>query len=585
MDHALLLTLIKVIGEKSTRNNISIQKRRISCKISCLGKTQRFHVTFLVSSQFGKLLNYVKPADRQCILIDTQSMGAVLGMMENSGIDLTKRHDSLHTVNIKYGYILLGLSVFLILIRTSTLWFYQSAWRRSGRSTSYLRLINFPTALTTSIIVLTVAILCSIHSHFEKLSVLIKRTGRLAYALVPLDIFLAAEPAWFSIDNYLNTLQLHKWVSRIIVLLGIIHSIGFLIWYAVHNTFFKLFRPVNLIGFIIFIMGIIMMIFWKPVRNFNYKIFYFYHNFFLISFVFVIFLHARPGVGFLWLLNVTLLVLQFAKKYYYAKEITMSEIIENPGSDYIIIKFPKRLLPENYLPASHVRIGYSKWSPFFLALPSHPYTVATTYEDRDLLSSLVVKKTKFVIEPFETYSIQPIFNSSLSENFFKTADNINIVCGGSGISFGLGIFEYFKRSIVADGKDIKLKFIWITRNEEDLFILKELNVQGVDIFISKKETDELTTVQGEFNLDSGIPLQDLSTTSSDSLTTYEQKFENIAAIGRRPDLQTLLQGNLNKTIDYANKWILACGPLPLIRDCEKIATEEKCRFFSEEYSF
>lgn len=263
----------------------------------------------------------------------------------------------------------------------------------------------------------------------------------------------------------------------------------------------------------------------------------------------------------------------------------MSETIENPGSDYIIIKFPKTLLPENYLPGSHVRIGYSKWSPFFLMFPSHPYTVATTYEDRNLLSSLVVKKTKFIIEPFETYSIQPIFKSSLSENFFKTADNINIVCGGSGISLGLGIFEYFKRLIVAEGKDIKIEFIWITRNEEDLFILKELNIQGVNVFISKRETDSLTVIQDEFSLNSDIPLQDLSNASSDSFTVDEQKFENIAVVGKKPDLNTQLRKNLDKTIDYANKWILACGPPSLIADCEKIATQEKCRFFSEEYSF
>jgi hypothetical protein len=513
-------------------------------------------------------------------------MSSIIESHIDTTIELIKRHGKLHKVNIKYGYILLGLSILLILVRTSALWFYQRGWQRSGRSTTYSKLTNFPTALTVSLIALTIAILLAIKPHLEKMSVLIKRTGRLSYALVPLDIFLASQPSWFSIDNYLNTIQLHKWVSRIIIVLGLIHSVGFLVWYAAHESFGTVFKPVNLIGFLVFIGANIMLIFWKPVRNFNYKLFYIYHNIFLFAFVFIIFFHARPGVGFIFMLNIILLISQYGKKYYYAKDITMSEIIENVGSDYIIVKFPKRLLPEGYLPGSHVRIGYSKWNPLFLVLPSHPYTVATIYEDRNLLSSLVIKKTKFVIEPFETYSILPIFKSSLSQNFFTTAENVNIVCGGSGISLGLGIFEYFKRAIVADGRDIKLKFIWITGKEEDLFILKDLNVQGVDIFVSNHDNDSLDVIDFETNMGvTDIPLTELSNDSQDSLNTLEHKFENVAIIGKRPNLDEMLQKNLAKTIDYANKWIISCGPPSLIYDCEKIATKEKCKFFSEEYAF
>lgn len=509
-------------------------------------------------------------------------------LMENT-FQLLKRHGSLHKVNIKYGYILFGVSILLVALRTLALWFYDKSWKKSSRSTTYLRLARFPLALSMAVLVLAITFLMFVNPHLEKISVLIKRTGRLSYALIPLDLFLAAQPAWFSIDNYLDTIKLHKWVSRIIVTLGMLHGIGFFVYYIENNTLNKVFKFENLLGVVVFVLSPVIMLMFKPVRSISYQFFYLFHTIFLIAMIFLIEYHARPGVGFFFFINICLLISQYAKKYYYSKDITMTEIVEHPGSDYKIVKFPKSLLPESYLPASHVRIGYSKWSPLFVFLPSHPYTVATTYQDHDLLSSLVIKPSKFQLQPFETYSIIPVFKSSLSQNFFDTAENVSIVCGGLGISLGLGIFEYFKRCKVADGRDIKLKFIWITGKEDDLFILNELNVQGVDIFVTSSDSDELDAVQDAFvdsaNDVSDIPLTNLPNESRDSFGSVLHKYENVAVLGKRPNLEVMLRTNMSKTIDYANKWVIACGPPSLISDCENIARQEKCRFFSEEYAF
>lgn len=499
--------------------------------------------------------------------------------------ELVKRHGSTHFVNIKYGYILLGFSFLFITVRTLALWNYQCGWRRSGRSTTGLRLVSIPRIITLLLIVLTVAILIVVKPHFENISVLFKRLGRLACALVPLNIFLASEPAWFSVDNYLNTIQLHKWISRIILVLAFIHSVLFIIFYLVTNRRENIFKFQNALGVIAFILSCIMLVFWKPIRDFNFRIFYLYHNIFLIAFIVLLQFHARPGVGFLNVINAALLIAQFGKKYYYAKDITMTEIIEKPGSDYLIVKFPKSLLPEQYLPACHIRLGATKWSLSFLFTPSHPYTVSNTYEDKNLLSSLIIKKTRFELQPFETYAIQPNFKSSLNPNFFTTAENVCIVCGGSGISLGVGIFEYFKRCITVDSRDIKLKFIWITKREEDLYLLKELNVTGVDVFVtSDYETRDCTGENVHNDGENGIPLTELGD-DLDSITGSEHKFENIAVLGKRPDIYNILEKALSKTIDYANKWIVACGPPSLISDCQDISYEKKCQFFSEEYSF
>lgn len=509
-------------------------------------------------------------------------------------VEVFKRHNPLHKFNIKYGYILFGITILLVLIRITSLWLYQRNWKRTGRSTSMLRLSSFPTALTVSLLALVIAILIAIKPHLERISVLIKRFGRLAYVLVPLDIFLTARPAWFPIDNYLNTIQLHKWISRLIVVLAVFHSVGFLIFYAANGKLGKVFKLANFWGFLVFVFSNFMLVFWKPIRNFNYQLFYVYHNLFMIMFVVLIYFHARPGVGLYFFINCILLITATVRKYLSTKDIAVSEIIENPGSDLKIVKFPKSLLPENYLPGCHVRIGYSKWSPFYTLLPTHPYTVSTIYEDRNLLSSLIIKQTRFQIQPFETYSIETNFNSSLSANFFNTAENVTIVCGGSGISLGLGIFEYFKRCIVADAKDIKLKFLWITKHEEDLFVLKELGVEGVEVYITNSDSDLF--IEDDNNnykndeetvgtAEDDIELTEVSNISTDSLTSVETKFTNVAIVGRRPNVSNIVNKNLAKTIDYGNKWIVSCGPVSLINECQRLAQENKCRFFSEEYSF
>lgn len=494
--------------------------------------------------------------------------------------ELVKRHGELHMANIKFGYITLALCIGYLCWRYLSLVIYDRSWASSRRSTT-TRWIKIPNWFIIDLFFVAVGILCAIDPHFDHLTTHIRRLGRISYALVPLDLVLAARPAYIPLDNYLDTMYLHKWISRLIVILGILHSVGFLVWYNTEGNLQKVLKWENLLGLVVFIGCCVMISFWKPVRNFYYKLFYICHNVFMITFIMLIAWHARPGVTDITMINVVLLFGHYFLKYLTSRNITFSEIIEHPSSDLKIIKFPKQILPDDYLPGSHVRIGCSKWSPLFLILPSHPYTIATNYNTRDNLASLIVKDTRFQIIPFDTYTIQPFFKSSLSANFFETAENVTIVCGGSGISLGLGVYEFFKNKIESSTDEIHLKLIWITKSEADLYVLKELGIAGVEVFITNSDSEDFDDVP--FNNDS-IELDTLSNPFNHPDDPSSVSSINAVSVGYRPNLDELVPPHLNLTIDYANKWIISCGPRSLNKSCEKLAKNSKCQFFSEEYS-
>lgn len=503
---------------------------------------------------------------------------------------LVARHGALHEANVKFGYIVLVLSVGFLFSRYLGLVLADRLWRTSGRATAGSFWSRIPRWSTVIAIGCVTGVLCLVDPHWDHVATVIRRLGRISYALVPLDIVLAARPAYIPLDNYLDTMYLHKWVSRIIVALGVAHGVGFFVWYQNRGELHKVLKTANLLGVVAFGGCCIMLVFWKPVRNLYYRLFYLCHTLFVVGFVGLITWHARPGITDITMVALILLFGHYFLKYLTARDITFSEIVEHPGSSLRIVKFPKQILPEGYLPGTHLRVGASKWSPAFVLFPSHPYTVATNYAQRENLASLVIKATRFQIAAFETYSLQPFFKSSLSDNFFNTAENVAIVCGGSGISLGLSVYDYLKSKQITN-PDIHVKLIWLTRSEADVYVLNELGVTGVEVYVTNTDSDadfitattasaateeiELEAMGVEQPIDPFKHPDDPPATSS----TF-----NTVTLGTRPILKDIVVPHLNLTIDYGNKWVVACGPQPLIKACKTVATDAKCLFFSEEYS-
>ncbi|GMG25782.1 unnamed protein product [Ambrosiozyma monospora] len=333
--------------------------------------------------------------------------------------------------------------------------------------------------------------------------------------------------------------------------------------------------------------------------------------------------------------------------------IMISDVVQKENSDLVVVRISKSVFNNRdgsttggFLPGSHLRLGYQFKDWKFWALPSHPYSIASNYEDRSSQVELVVKKTRFQIVAGFEYSIHPHLPSALPLEFFQTVENISIVCGGSGLGFGLPIFNYFKEKMIKEGRDIKLNFIWITRNEGDLYLLNELAIHGVTVYVTngndfgQDQTQDQSEHQQRSSLgqhqDQGnspfddIELSSLPPNNTNNINNNDQEmpndpppytefakpttslsplphesnseqrdidsvlsqeldttsFENkiIRNVGR-PNLSELLAEHSVKTIDYANKWVVSCGPRSLNCDCQKIAESElKCRYFTEDYA-
>ncbi len=517
---------------------------------------------------------------------------------------LVKRHGHLHKVNIKYGYVIIGLSVLYIAYREVALFYHKRAWENSRRSTSKLGLVDIPVAYYAVILFLVSIIVEFFNLNTEHFNVHIKRFGRISYSLTPLSIFLSLRPCPFHLDNYLDTLKLHLWTSRTVVLFALAHGVGYLIKWGTSESY-KIFRALNFLGYVIFLFCVVLAVVnWGPIRHRLYRYFYLIHNITVYLFIFGIILHARPGVFPIAVIDILMIVYQQVIKFRSIRTVTIDNVVEHDGSDLKIVHVPRKLLPDFITSGSHCRLAPGLRSSVFWLGPSHPYTITGECDSSGNYMSLLLKESKFKIILGETYTIQPYFESSLPEMFFSTAENVNIVCGGSGISFGIPIFTYFKRKLAIGSTDLKLKLVWITPKDEDLYILRELGITGIEVFVTRGSGDQdqqgaslgedptLESASASIamapNSSSDLELQslngtDVSNTASGRNGKKQSEENNVKYIGR-PDLESILRPNLAQTIDYANKWILACGPKELVSDCEQITKSQKCRFFSEEYA-
>ncbi|VEU24383.1 DEKNAAC105541 [Brettanomyces naardenensis] len=513
-------------------------------------------------------------------------------------VSLTKRHGSSHYANIKYGYAVLGLSLLYLAYRELALFYYHRAWEKSGRSTSKLGLVNIPIQYFATILFLLMLILSLFNMDLDNFGGQLKRFGRIAYSLTPLNIFLAIRPSPFHLDNYLDTLQLHLWSSRVILFFTLAHGVGYFVKWGT-SEFYKTFRLLNFIGVLAFVLvSVLAVINWRPIRRRWYRYFYIFHNVTAYFYILAIGFHARPGVTPIAVLNILLLIYLLVMKYKDLHQIRVTEIVEEEGSDLKIVRIPRGSAPESYLPGGHCRLSARPktiwdWNWLF---PSHPYTITGVVDREDGQMNLIVKEKTFEVVPFGDYDLQSYFSSSLSINFFHTAENINIVCGGSGISYGIPIFEYFKEKIDNGSTDIHLQFVWIISNEEDLFVVRHLRISGVEIYVTSEKNGNSDPID---DVDSGaasavgtngisergIELDAIDSTADGGESFASKKtFENVVRFVGRPNLGSILAGNMAATIDYANKWIIVCGPDELVSDCREIAERHKCRFFSEEYA-
>ncbi|CAR30913.1 hypothetical protein ZYGR_0P02170 [Zygosaccharomyces rouxii] len=522
--------------------------------------------------------------------------------------ELVKRHGHTHYANIPYGYYVLIVSFFYlvflgvlrIILKPRAAGFNSS---KRSRLAQKLYLVNPVVHLP----ILLVAVLLPFYRHYsisEHATVYIKRLGRLSYALLPLNLLLNLRPNWLLRNNYTYTdlIPLHKWLSRCIIIIAVVHGILFLINWALGESGTlakKIANPYNLAGVLLF-APLISMIFFSigPMRRFSYNAFYVIHNLTGISFIFVVAFHARPSVTIPYLLiNIAILLWQGFAKFYYAKRTDiLSKNTDYQNTNLVNVQLPRMALPDQFEPACHIRISpYSRLHPLYWLYPSHPFTVASLPSDTvvDLIISESHHPKSFKLELGAPYSVINNFDPAVPRSCLEQAKRVAIVCGGSGISFGLPLYRYFKEIHPVE----YIQFIWLVKDAYQLKILDKLDTIGLldgsndcHAFITRSVDDpnsnQETAPDLEFELESMtqdvVDENGAFVSERDGSPTSKFKFASIN-LGRRIDWAT----DLSQFVEPAlvdNTWLLTCGPSDLIESGRQYAADNSINFASEIYA-
>lgn len=475
------------------------------------------------------------------------------------------RHEGhLHTVNVKYGYAVFLLSLVHVAVLVIVPRLGNWATKSPRKSLPWI-----PQIVIWAIL-LAILGTWNIHEWLEHFSVSIKRFGRLAYCLLPVDILLAYK--YWPFENYLQNLNLHKWMSRIIVVCSLIHGVGFLVKWLVEGTFFHhVFEVDNLLGVVVFAAAAgLLVVSVAAFRRQSYRLFYVSHNITIGLFVVLILFHARPSATlFVAICALLLAILVFIKfQTYTATPVSLREV---PNSSLVLVSFPwPHQTSPFFQPGSHVRINHSNRSWKSWVFASHPFTAATLPETSETLD-LVVKKSTFTFAKDTQYNLSSPYTSLFfNDNLVSRFEHTVIVCGGSGISLAIPVFKYLVTKL-----DVTM--IWCTRSSADLFVLRHYSLlDNVQVYITGSEPVSVEDEsEGHGLMQETIELENLEETSKNSEATKGPEL-----VRGRPDLNKVLAG-LETAPD--SSCVISCGPRSLVRDCENWCRKHKVESITEIY--
>lgn len=392
---------------------------------------------------------------------------------------------------------------------------------RLTKETAYISYLNLQSITQIALWTTVFTVLALLDINNGDLIFLAKRLGRLSVVSLPTVFFLTIRPSPLPNTLYLSLLPIHKWLSRGVIVLAIIHTFLYLGFFSKNGTWEKAWKLENLYGWGA-LLGFLMIIVTSllKVRDYTYKLFFFNHYFWSWAIVLLLPFHVRPvRTTYVNILNVGILAYQV---FYRVSNTRTSEIgdfrVTDVSPNLALIDFPNHLVNVRANnPGAHVRI--TNRSQNFLArfykqlIPNyHPYTLVSLPLDRS--QKLIVRKSSFKWSSDIRYKVCGSFDPKLlvvkskndsASRFSISKLGINakkmlIVVGGSAISFAIPILR------VLNYHGVPVKIIWVIRDFRDIAILRcfEGYIHGNDfeIFVTGS-----TSVNEEFDFAriSGMP--------------------------------------------------------------------------------
>ncbi|CEP63145.1 putative ferric-chelate reductase LALA0_S07e03400g [Lachancea lanzarotensis] len=366
---------------------------------------------------------------------------------------------------------------------------------------------------------LLISLMCSLAGTKGDLIQITKRLGRVAVALMPPLLFLTLRPSPLPHTLYLSLLPIHKWISRVVVLLSTLHTALYSAYFLKSHAFWvKLSKPANFWG----VLALLLFFFIaatsvSQIRRYNFQLFYYTHYLATWLTVVLIHYHARPSIPYYTAMNCSLLVGQIAYRAFHTRRVLIC--VNEVSPSLMLVDFPTSELSNRpSMPSAHIRMAlYHEFSPlkriFQRCVPlQHPYTIASLPNDDNV--KLIVRSGNFKLRNNSSYLVTGPFEPKL--DFLSKGKNVKlgehnfsfqnqspallasplhyntdirralIVTGGSAISFGLPLL----RILNFNGVTVRLK--WVTRDYRDLKLLNYFknNFEGLEIYVTGADTDE-----------------------------------------------------------------------------------------------
>lgn len=423
------------------------------------------------------------------------------------------------SITIYYGYVTFVICLLFIILlprwnKISNYLYYKflkvNRFFKLNLESSFLR-VNPMSAQMIIFWSIVLSILSLVQTRWD-IRFIAARLGRVPVYCLPTVLFLTLRPSPLPGVLYLALLPIHKWLSRIVILQSLLHTLVYLFIMTKSNTLWKLLRADNFFGIVAMLAFLTIMFTSLPfIRRKFFNFFFINHYLCTWIVTLTLYFHVRPGIPYLTLLNCFILIYQI---YYKFKISSITELTVSKISDHmVVVDIPNdKIKVKCNIPGSHIRlIDYddSKWKITnylkLITIPiQHPYTLASLPSDKS--QKLIVREGKYRLKDKHQYlvtgSYQPhlafvepypkLKNTPMSSNLntllFQTkVKKCLIVVGGSAVSFALPILR------VLNYNGSMVKIIWVIRDHEDLKVLDYfktylVNDDCIDIFITGNYT-------------------------------------------------------------------------------------------------
>lgn len=375
---------------------------------------------------------------------------------------------------------------------------------RHNRSSKFHAIVNHASTAKIITVWTIFSILVNYADTYNDLMFITKRLGRTSCACLPALLLLTLRPSPLPRTLYLSVLPIHKWLSRIVVIEGALHTALYIWSFYRLDTMMKIMKPANFYGVIAMIAFSILGITSLPkIRRKAFNVFYISH--YIMTWVSVIALHfhARPNIRTFTVLNLLILIYQIIYRLWLSTKTRIS--VRSISPTLALIEFPTSALKKkSSLPGAHVRINNKNpfLKDFFYKLVplAHPYTIASLPNDKAV--KLIVRRGNFPLKTNRDYYITGSFEPQLSfmkeaspfRRMFEPAqtsllgspmrynidaERVFIVVGGSGISLGIPLMR------ILNYNGIAVRLIWVSKDIMDLNLLNNFRgLQGIECYIT-----------------------------------------------------------------------------------------------------